>query len=146
MKGIIMNCPSIKTIMDRLSGHGMSIEKAKLIRTIMQTDDSYLLDAWKQSREFLRQQNRDYNYIHSNTIMEAKMMALDEILEGYGTEVIRSSNKFINHYYQDIIATYINMGESYATTIILMHENHQFIISSWGDLVESLQRKGYKFD
>jgi hypothetical protein len=135
--------PSIKTIMTRLN---VDNDKAQLIRKIMQSDNPHLLDNWKQSRTYLQEPLIDYELIHPNTIMKAKMMALDEILDGHGTEVIHSSNQWINHYYQDIIATYINMGDTYIPTIILMHDDHRFIVDSWGNIVESLEKRGFKFD
>ena len=65
---------------------------------------------------------------------ELKMRAINQALQGYGIESVRTS-KWKNGYWCDILCTYVNMGDCYITTII-HHRKHGFMISSIGDVVE----------
>ena len=65
---------------------------------------------------------------------ELKMCAINQALQGYGIEAIRTS-KWKNGHWCDILCTYVNMGDSYITTVI-HHRKHGFMISSIGDVVE----------
>jgi hypothetical protein len=65
---------------------------------------------------------------------ELKMRAINQALQGYGIESVRTS-KWKNGYWCDILCTYVNMGDSYIPTII-HHRKHGFIVSSIGDVIE----------
>ena len=65
---------------------------------------------------------------------EMKMCAINQVLEGYGIESIRTS-KWKNGYWCDILCTYANMGDSYIPTVI-NHRKHGFMVSSIGDIAE----------
>ena len=60
------------------------------------------------------------------------------ILRAYGTEGIRG--EWQNGYWCNIVAAYVNMGDTYATTILHVrggwNEAGKFHVSSWGDWVE----------
>lgn len=71
--------------------------------------------------------------------IERLMMALNEILEGHGVEaVIRSGNP------PD--AEYVNMGDTYATTLIWDCKTKSFRLQSLGDWIEAAERRGVKYD
>ena len=65
---------------------------------------------------------------------ELQMCAINEILEGYGIESVRTS-KWKNGYWCDILCTYVNMGDSYIPTLI-NHRKHGFMVASIGDIIE----------
>ena len=65
---------------------------------------------------------------------ELKMCAINQALQGYGIESVRTS-KWKNGHWCDILCTYVNMGDSYITTVI-HHRKHSFMISSIGDVIE----------
>jgi len=65
---------------------------------------------------------------------ELKMCAINQALQGYGIESIRTS-KWKNGYWCDILCTYVNMGDSYIPTVI-HHRKHGFMVSSIGDVIE----------
>jgi hypothetical protein len=65
---------------------------------------------------------------------ELKMCAINQALQGYGIESVRTS-KWKNGYWGDILCTYVNMGDSYIPTVI-HHRKHGFMISSIGDVIE----------
>jgi hypothetical protein len=65
---------------------------------------------------------------------DLKLAAINEILEGYGLEGLRTT-KWKNGYWGDILCTYVNMGDSYISTVI-HHRKHGFMVSSIGDIIE----------
>lgn len=77
---------------------------------------------------------------HFSRRSEIKLSALDELLLTCGIEVIRNeSGDDWDAYYGDIIASYLNTGDSYATTILLDHTANRWRFTSWGDFVENLE-------
>ena len=70
---------------------------------------------------------------------ELIMEAINEIIDGFGTEAIRG--RYIDSYHQDIQAAFVNMGDTYTTTILLDHETGRYQITSWGDWVERNEKR-----
>jgi hypothetical protein len=66
---------------------------------------------------------------------ELVMCAINEILNGYGVEVIEG-DEWKDYYWQNIVCTYVNMRNSYLLTVIYDRDNG-FIFSSIGDLIET---------
>ena len=71
---------------------------------------------------------------------EMRMSALDELCLTHGVEPIRTS-EYIDRFHSDIRASYLNTGDSYATTILLDHRDLKWRLMGWGDFVESLDGK-----
>jgi hypothetical protein len=67
--------------------------------------------------------------------------ALNEALEGYGTEVIPP-----NFAPPNPDAAYINLGDTYTTTLLYDYQRDKWIITSWGDWVELQERRGVKYE
>jgi len=67
------------------------------------------------------------------------MQRVDEILEGYGIEGLESVNGRAHAYY-------VNMGDTYAPTILLDTSSDSVRVTSWGDWVEAQERKGNRFE
>ena len=59
---------------------------------------------------------------------ELVMSALNDLLDGFGVEAIRSPDDS-----DQIIGTYVNMGDTYNGTIVFDHENEQYVLTTWGD-------------
>ena len=57
------------------------------------------------------------------------MTALDEIVGGHGVECIECNGK--------PIADYVNLGDSYVTTIVRKIETGSIILTGWADFAES---------
>lgn len=74
---------------------------------------------------------------------ELVMCAIDEVLGGFGVEAIRG--RYVDRYHHDIQAAYVNMGDTYNTTILLDHETDSYRLTSWGDWVEANERKRQLF-
>lgn len=76
---------------------------------------------------------------------ERAMCAANQILEGCGTEAAESENTWVDSFSRYFVFSYINMGYTYITTLILDHRINTFRVSSWGDYVEWLEGKGVQF-
>jgi len=61
------------------------------------------------------------------------MDELNELLGGYGVEAIQDEHAWIGHYYMNIIALYVNMGDTYDTTVVYDTDIEEAQIGSWGD-------------
>jgi hypothetical protein len=70
---------------------------------------------------------------------ELIMCAINELIEGHGVEAIRYDDMYIDSYHQDIVATYVNMGDTYNTTILLDSATGDYQVTCWGDYVEESQ-------
>lgn len=69
------------------------------------------------------------------------LQALDKIMGTYGVETT------VQHPYGYPVGRsfrYLNTGESYAATII--RYDGRWILGTWGDFLEALERRGIKFD
>ena len=86
-------------------------------------------------RDYVSVQNWLKQCFNEPSENELKMEALNEVLKGFGVEAIRGN--YVDSYYQDIQATYVNMGDTYDYTILFDSENEKFVLTSWGDWVES---------
>lgn len=58
------------------------------------------------------------------------------LLDGYGVEAIRGHVQVDRHYF-DIHLLYVNMGYTYAPTIIYDTLKERWYCCSWGDIVEN---------
>jgi len=65
--------------------------------------------------------------------------AVDALIKGHGIEVIRG--EYYNNYYGDALALYINMGDTYAPTLLYMVRTGSWVVTSWGDWVERNERR-----
>ena len=72
--------------------------------------------------------------------------AVDAVLEdinvaigGYGVEAIEGD--WHDRYYQNIVALYVNKGDSYVGTVLYNATTNRFVITSVGDFVERNGRR-----
>ncbi len=68
---------------------------------------------------------------------DTKLAALSELLGMHGVECIQGD--WWDHYYGDNVAEYLNTGDSYAATILLDHQRGKWLLTSWGDFVETME-------
>jgi predicted PolB exonuclease-like 3'-5' exonuclease len=63
------------------------------------------------------------------------------LLHGYGTEAIRGD--WQNGYWCDIVAVYVNTGDTYNTTVIQVRTNYgsRFVVSNYGDFIEKNEKR-----
>ena len=64
---------------------------------------------------------------------------LNKMLEGCGIEPIRG--EFWDKYFGDVHADYINMGDTYAGTILFDYHKWKFYVTTFGDWVESNSKR-----
>lgn len=67
--------------------------------------------------------------------------ALNEIIEGHGTEPIGVEGVRIDRYFGNTAAVYVNTGDTYSATIVYDTEQDRFELSTWGDYYELLCRR-----
>lgn len=65
------------------------------------------------------------------------LAAADKMINGFGVEYIASSDDTMR--VRDGLE-YVNMGDTYDTTLVYDHGSHRFKVTSWGDLVEADMR------
>ena len=61
-------------------------------------------------------------------------------LDGYGVEPLSDERAYVSSYYMDIIALYVNEGDTYSQTLLYDTEFHTFYLTSWGDFMESWEQ------
>jgi hypothetical protein len=83
---------------------------------------------------------RCYNDPSDNELI---MESINEETGGFGVEAIRG--RHVDNYHYDIQATYVNQGDTYDLTILLDHETGNFVLTSWGDWVESHEQQRQLF-
>lgn len=71
------------------------------------------------------------------------MHAINEFLEGFGVESLElaDNQKWVDKYYMWSRASYVNMGDTYAATILRDNKTGSYTIKSWGDFVEAQSKK-----
>ena len=125
------NLPSIKTLESHWPGKG------KVLRGLL--DGSVSPDGFESVRNWERQ------CFHPPCDTEKVLEALNEVLEGYGTEAMHSEDMWVNSYWRETAFAYVNQGDTYTATICYIPDEERFVVSCWGDLMESFERKGVKF-
>ena len=75
--------------------------------------------------------------IHTHEDIDNTLYKANKILNGYGVESI--NHNMWDNYYCDIGLLYVNMGDTYTTTLVYDTYEQEFYITSWGDIVEQEQ-------
>jgi len=66
--------------------------------------------------------------------------AANAVLNGFGVEALPCESCFVDHYYRNFVALYVNLGDTYDTTILFNTDTERFSIGSWGDFFEMHER------
>ena len=115
--------PSIKTIAQ------IWPDKAKEIRGIM--DGSIDPESFENVERWVRQ-----CYNRPSTV-ELQLEAINGVLEGHGVEALdESSDWFPQPHY-----SYVNMGDTYTTTVVYDHERGRWLITDWGTIAEKFPQE-----
>lgn len=72
--------------------------------------------------------------------VDEQLDRLNTALDGFGIEAIEGAEERSN-YYGNIVALYVNMGDTYDTTLLYDVPHRRFIQTSWGDWVERNQER-----
>ena len=121
--------PSIKTIEE-----GLNLDREKAIEVRKLMDGRIDPENYQSSKDWIKD---SYNPPkHSELVF----CAINEIIEGYGVEGIQIEGHHTDHYWGDYIGEYINMGDTYTTTIVYLVDDKYytpgFKICNWGAIVE----------
>lgn len=113
----------------------VSLEDAKLALKLIRGQVSPVdhSEKFPQTCEWIRS---CYSTPRENEII---LSALNELLRAYGVEGIENEEIYVDSYYRHFVASYLNTGDTYSTTILLDHLKNKWRLTSWGDFYESLQ-------
>ena len=121
-----MSAPSLKTLKKFFPA-----DQAQRLRELM--------TGTRDPKQYQRVQNWLDQCYNEPSRAELIMAALDEELDGFGTEAIRG--RYVDRYHGEIQAEYVNMGDTYDLTILLDHETENFILTSMGDWIEKNEKR-----
>jgi hypothetical protein len=110
-----MNKPSVKTL------RTIAGDRAQELRD--------LLDGVNKTREYESVRAWESQCYHKPSYIERVLCAANEIISGYGVECLVDSDGQARW-------EYINMGDTYAATLLYNRETGQFTVGTWGDIVE----------
>ena len=111
-----MNFPSIKT----LETATMDKSKAKELRELLKGE--------RKTRDYKSVQQLESQCFNSPDHVYRLMTACNEIMEGFGLEVVSKDG--------NAVYEYVNLGDTYTTTLIRHIPSGRYIVGSWGDIVE----------
>lgn len=66
--------------------------------------------------------------------VDAILAEVDSAVGGHGVE--STEGDWVDRYYQNIVLLYVNMGDTYTTTLAFDTNTTRFYVTSWGDWVE----------
>lgn len=64
----------------------------------------------------------------------------NRLLEAHGVEAIEGED-YIDRYYGNIVALYVNMGDTYVGTILFNTITERFTLEGWDDFVERNEKR-----
>lgn len=111
---------------------GVGTDYASLIKQVVENRLSP--DAFKAVEQA---QRKAYNFL---SLTEKKMIALNELIGGYGTVAVFSDRSVVRPAFE-----YVNTGDTYSPTIVASYADGMYRYTSWGDELEHLERLGYNF-
>lgn len=123
-----MNKPSVKTLTSICQDAMFSSpeQSARIIRRIL--EGKVCPSTFEPVATY---RNSLYTDVNPNWF-HLKLNAIDLILRGYGVECLQLKGR---HY-----AYYVNFGDTYTPTLIRTHEG-RYIVASWGDYLESYEKR-----
>lgn len=65
----------------------------------------------------------------------------NRLLNGSGIEALRGEGYHVDNYHHDLIATYVNFGDTYVTTLLYDTEAATFFLTSWGEWFEQWEQE-----
>lgn len=134
-----MRLPSTKTLESLFPSNfaGEQRTKARQARRILEIADYYDLKDFAESIGLQLPQRA----VHLD-LREAQLEAISLCMEAHGVESLQLSGT--SGFSRRDYACYINVGDTYATTL-LRTLNGSFRVTSYGDYVETQERRGIHF-
>lgn len=92
--------------------------------------DKEVQAAAKRIAELLKKKYRD-------RAAETVMDEINRLMGGYGVENIEATDGEGGRFWQDTVALYVNMGDTYTTTVVYDVDSGSLQITSMGDWIEN---------
>jgi len=118
--------PSIKTLEKAFPGKGKDLRA--------------LLDGSKDPIEYSNVADWVAKCHHDPSRIEQTICAVDQVIDGFGTLAI-----FGDRVYRPDME-YVDMGDSYTTTIIYDYIDDRYMVTSYGDWIEWRESKGLTYE
>jgi hypothetical protein len=94
-----------------------------------------LIAGKKDPKEYSRVRNWINQCYNMPNDVELILEACNEVLQGFGVEYIAHCNDGFD--YDSMYGlSYVNLGDTYKTTVIYNHAKEKFTINCWGNIVE----------
>ena len=95
----------------------------------------------QELRNLIRKYQRKYPAHLRQCIRADKILdAINAEIGGNGVESLQPEGAYIDRYYYNIVALYINTGDTYNLTVVYDTEQERFYVTSWGDWLECWER------
>ena len=75
----------------------------------------------------------------SGNVVEDNLQKINDLVNGYGVESIKTDDGGVRGYWLDVIGAYVNMGDAYAPTVVFDARTNEWLITSWGDVMEDYE-------
>jgi hypothetical protein len=77
---------------------------------------------------------------NSHEEVDAVLVEANRLLDGHGVEGL-PEDAWVDRYYQNIIALYVNLGDPYKATLLYDTELGVFMVAGWGDFLETWEQE-----
>ena len=141
----MFNGPSAAKLKERL---GLMLSEARRCKAVMSYDEYFrdrfydavdptLMEIFPATYKWVRSW-RSYSRNWQSEV-EVRMSMLNELIGGSGVESLSEDQGF--QAWPDY--SYINMGDTYTTTIMFNYDTQKFFISDWGTIAERFSSQDY---
>jgi hypothetical protein len=77
---------------------------------------------------------------HDHRSVDASLDFANKAMEAHGIEAIHDPSRWDN-YYTDMVALYVNTGDTYSATLIYDVERDTYLVQDWATWVERYERR-----
>lgn len=137
MKRIVQNLPGCR-LCPRPNPHG-SPYRLPSVKTIHAGLDQHLVHEGRATAGEVR---AALERVYGKRAINEELQIISQMLGGHGVEAIRGDE--FDSYWGDTVAVYVNMGDTYTTTVLFDVDKGKFEITSYGDWIEREERRGRK--
>ncbi len=100
------------------------------LKQITDLENDYRNDAFKACKKAIK--------LTASLPINDRIDEINNLLKGYGTEAL--TGNWQNGYWCNIVAVYVNMGDTYNATVIHVRDKG-LIVCSYGDFIEKYGKK-----
>lgn len=136
--------------------HSISRQEALVIRNLMKArvDPQVLRDKWEDEGKYPAPNSKYWPLAALDEApfsyypwAEAALSLVDRILDTHGIESITGDPPEDDCWSNDCNTAfmYCNSGDTYSRSVLFVPTKDRFYLCSWGDMVESLERQGWRF-